>query len=259
MRFCYGFTFAIALPLLACTPPPDNDPLTWKGGGVSVKGGAGGNAGIGGTGGNGGGGGNSDGSADLIHTDGGSDLPLPGIPACKVTVSFLTAALNYGYQPKNVGVAWIASADDKLVKTTNLWGGARFVSMHAYRKMNANAGLRDPFTSFWKAVPRVWPPLPAAIDAITSATATSHVMRTGSWNCLDYRRQLVPDGQYKVCFEITDNDSPGSTGDIVVGTIGTKPARNSCVRFTKGPMPQVITPPDVPGFKTRTINYSPLP
>jgi hypothetical protein len=47
------------------------------------------------------------------------------------------------------------------------------------------------------------------VDAVSSATLTAHRTHNVTWNCEDYSGQLVPDGAYRVYFEVTDSNNSG--------------------------------------------------
>jgi len=52
----------------------------------------------------------------------------------------------------------------------------------------------------------------------------------------------VPDGAYRVYFEMTDRNGAGP---------------NTFVSFTKGPMPFNLSPPDQNNFKNMSLVYAP--
>jgi hypothetical protein len=48
------------------------------------------------------------------------------------------------------------------------------------------------------------------IDAITGATQSSHGTRTRTWDGTDYNKNLVADGKFFVCMELTDKNATGN-------------------------------------------------
>ena len=68
----------------------------------------------------------------------------------------------------------------------------------------------------------------------------SHGLRTATWGGTDTKKALVPDGAYKVCFELQDGNQ-----------------QYQCVDFTKSRSTQTVTPSDTTSFTMRKIAYTP--
>lgn len=221
-------------------------------GGSSAKGGSGsgGNSGTGGGSGSGGtvgtGGGSGSGGATTVRTDarlpdmgstsqsgrdggsggsGGSGPPPTASPSCSLKVQVLTVTTGKGYDPKNVGAIWVADSAGKFVKSLNVWAGTRASHLNKWRADTSAAGLAS-----------------NKVDAMTGATMSNHAQRTGTWNCTNAMKAPVADGNYKVCFEMTESNGAGP---------------NSCVDFVKGPTSAMVMPPDEMNFKGRVLQFTP--
>ena len=62
-----------------------------------------------------------------------------------------------------------------------------------------------------------------------------------------HARQQVPDGNYQVCYEMTESNSSDNN----------PPPRFHCLMFSKGPMGFELMPPDAPGFRARRLRFVP--
>ena len=80
------------------------------------------------------------------------------------------------------------------------------------------------------------------MDIVSQATLTSHKAHTATWACQDFNGKPVPDGTYRVYFEIADDDVTGP---------------NRFEQFTKGSAPATLTPADNNNFKAIGISYQP--
>lgn len=47
------------------------------------------------------------------------------------------------------------------------------------------------------------------VDAVTGATSAAHRTHVVSWDCTDHQGQRVPDGSYRVYFEVTEANAAG--------------------------------------------------
>ncbi len=79
-------------------------------------------------------------------------------------------------------------------------------------------------------------------DATTGATLSSHQTHSVAWNCKDSDGNLVPDGEYHVYVEFTEEHAQG-------------PMRK--VSFTKGSEPVSLTPADDDNFKDLALQFEP--
>jgi hypothetical protein len=133
------------------------------------------------------------------------------------TIRTLTAGGNYA--PKHVLAIWVEK-DGNFVKT---------------RKAMANQ--RKQYLYTWKAASNY-----NVVDAITGATLTTHQTHTVYWNCTDLDGNLVPDGDYVIYTEFTDQHAQGPLYSLT---------------FTKGPNNQTLNPPDETYFKDIALQFTP--
>ena len=186
-----------------------------SGGGTASGGsqGTGGRVATGGT--NGSGGAANTGGA--VGSGGGSAL------TGTLNVSVTTKAAGGEFAPDNVGAIWIADSSTKFVKSLYVWGSQRRKELSTWTSATSAAGLANNL-----------------VDAVTAATMRSHGVRTATWNGTNASKAAVPDGAYKVCFELRD----GSGG-------------SQCVDFMKSRTAQTVSPADTTIFTKRTIGYTP--
>lgn len=127
---------------------------------------------------------------------------------CSLSVSVTTTAPGGQYQPRNVGAIWVANSSGAFVKSLDVWGNQRLSHVTAWNAATKAAGAAG-----------------NKVDAVTSATLSSHKTHNVTWNCQNYNRQPVPDGSYRVYFEVTDANKSGP---------------NHFESFTKGPSPVTV-------------------
>ncbi|HTV25550.1 MAG TPA: DUF2271 domain-containing protein [Polyangiaceae bacterium] len=105
----------------------------------------------------------------------------------------MTTAPHGGrYTPRNVGAIWVADATGAYLKSLDVWGDRRLSHVEAWNAATSAAG-----------VPR------DRVDAVTGATQPAHSTHRVAWDCTDHRGQLVPDGPYRVYFEMTEANAAG--------------------------------------------------
>jgi len=140
----------------------------------------------------------------------------------KLNVSVVTSSAGGTYAPKNILAIWIEDASGNFVKT-----------------LLANADKRIQYLYTWKASTSAKGAMYNRIDAISGATLTSHGTRTCTWNGTDYNKNLVADGNYYVCMELTDKHATGNYSKFA---------------FTKG-VNNLVTPPNTTGFSSVNIQW----
>lgn len=128
-----------------------------------------------------------------VHQRGDADLVFdarlrriePDHPIDVVMIQVRTRSYGGSYAPSNVGAIWVEDSNGAFVRSLVVWGNARrehlvawFASSHDDR-----------------------------VDAVTSATASSHHSRFVEWDRRDARGALVPDGDYVARFELTESNS----------------------------------------------------
>jgi hypothetical protein len=136
----------------------------------------------------------------------GSDEPAAGDPSgasepgaseagsatCALDVTVTTAPHEGRYTPRNVGAIWIANAAGSFVKSLDVWGNRRLTHVEAWNAATEAAGVPQD-----------------RVDAVTGATSATHRTHVVSWDCTDHQGQLVPDGSYRVYFEVTEANAAG--------------------------------------------------
>ncbi|MBK6282767.1 MAG: DUF2271 domain-containing protein [Draconibacterium sp.] len=111
----------------------------------------------------------------------------------KLDVSVTTSSTGGNYAPKNIVAIWIEDESGNFVKTLLAYAEKRIQHLNTWEKAtNAKGSMYN------------------RTDAITGATKSSHGTRTCSWNGTDYNKNLVADGKYFVCMELTDKNATGN-------------------------------------------------
>ncbi|MES1171997.1 MAG: DUF2271 domain-containing protein, partial [Bacteroidota bacterium] len=168
------------------------------GGGAPATGGAGdsgGSLGSGGSAAGSGGVGGSSGTGGRVATGGSATGGATGsggsgtLAGGTLKVSVTTKAAGGRYQPDNVGAIWIADSGSKFVKSLYVWAAQRRRELSTWSSATSAAGLAN-----------------NVVDATTSATMQSHGVRMATWNGTNAAKAVVPDGAYKVCFELRDGN-----------------------------------------------------
>lgn len=170
-------------------------------GGASVSGGATGSGGAGGSG--------AGGSASSSN--------------CSLSVKVTTASAGGKYAPRNVGAIWVADEAGNFVRSLEVWAQRRVSNLSTWNSATSKAGAAG-----------------SRVDIVSQATLTSHKAHTATWNCQDFKKLPVPDGTYRVYFEIAD---------------GSRASRFEA--FTKGPAAATLTPADNNNFKALELSFKP--
>lgn len=233
-RTSFAWLFLSSALLATGCGVADNDPDVWdrariRGSASSGAAGAGGESSSGaGTGSGEGGaaatGGNSTGSGSLGTGSGGPTND--GL--CDFTYRITTVTYDGHYSPHNVGAIWIETAQGDFVRSLNVWGDKRLKNVTHWKADSASN----------------------EVDAITSATLSSHKTHSVSWDCTDLGGAPVPGGDYVLAEEFTEDNSAESFEP---------PTHFKTVAFTKGSEPQSLDPPDVEGFHGSELTYAPAP
>lgn len=106
----------------------------------------------------------------------------PGV----LTILYETANPGGKYRGLNVQAVWVEKPDGAFVKTLDSWG-----DKHAKQ-------LKQ-----WTAADKQW-----KIHARTGATLTAYGTCISRWDATDVSGQIVPDGDYVVRFELTNDNAP---------------------------------------------------
>lgn len=137
----------------------------------------------------------------------------------EVTFTVKTVTNNGNFAPRHVLAIW-AEDNQGFVKT---------------RKLRANQ--RKQYLYTWRSVSG-----DNVIDAVTGATLTSHQTHTISWDCTDVEGNVVPDGEYTIYIEFTEQHAQGPITGIT---------------FTKGAEEQHLTPADENNFIEMMLDFIP--
>lgn len=138
-----------------------------------------------------------------------------------LTVSVVTGTAGGNFAPNHVVAIWIENSAGTFVKTLTVYAQARAYDLTNWISVSGGN----------------------TVDAVSGATRTNHGTIYGSWDGTDTKGITSPDGIYRLCMELTDKSSTGNF---------------SYFTFTKGPVAQTQTPPDVPSFSSISIKWVPL-
>ena len=143
-----------------------------------------------------------------------------------LTVSVGTSEAGGNFAPRNIVAIWVEDDAGNFVKTLLAYAATRITHLNIWQASTAAAG-----TEFNR------------VDAITGATRTSYSTRNSSWDATDYTGLLVPDGNYNLWMELTDQNGTGNFTSFP---------------FVKDTNPANQTPADAPSFSNISINWDPV-
>jgi hypothetical protein len=141
------------------------------------------------------------------------------ILAQTISFTFTTITDNGPFSPKHVLAVWVEDGNGNFVKSLKVMANKRIQYLYSW---NARSGGNK-------------------VDAITGATLGSHQTHTLSWNCTNLSENIVPDGDYKLVVEFTDQHAQGPKYSIP---------------FTKGSSSVHLTAPNQTNFKDMVVDYS---
>jgi len=152
---------------------------------------------------------------------------------------------NSDWSPFNCVAIWVEDNSGVFVKTLSAWAGLRREDLKTWvLKSNMDVTGLTPVTV--SDPTKLFLPQP---DGTTGATLYDYGIINCSWDGKNKSGVLMPDGIYKIQYELTDN------GLIKNG--GTEVHRNMTVTFTKGPTASTQTPADVTSFGKNTVTWTP--
>jgi PKD repeat protein len=131
-----------------------------------------------------------------------------------------TVTANGNYAPRNILAIWVEDTDG-FVKS---------------RKVMANA--RKQYLYTWVSASNY-----NVVDATTGPTLSNHQTHTVLWDCTDLDGNIVPDGDYVVWAEFTEQHAQGPLYSLT---------------FTKGSEFVSISPADETYFKDIALTFSPV-
>jgi len=150
-----------------------------------------------------------------------------------LTLTFTTTAAGGEYQPKNVHVVYLTDSANHFITTVGNGAGTM-------RALWANARanhVRQWYTSN--------PDTAGDIDARTSATRSNHSTYNITWNWKKRDGTAVPDGAYKIKFELTDDNYSQNK------------FHRTEFAITKGRTPWTVGPVSQNGYNNVTLTYTP--
>ena len=142
-----------------------------------------------------------------------------------LSISVTTSETGGNYAPKNVVAIWVEDEGNSFVKTLLAYAANRKTHLNMWEMSTTNYG-----SAF------------NVVDAITGATLSNHATRTCVWDGTDVDGNIVTDGTYYVNFELTDKNSTGN---------------HLYMPFTKGALPETLTPDNYPSFSNVLVEWTP--
>lgn len=143
-----------------------------------------------------------------------------------LSVSVTTSPFGGEYAPDHVLAIWIENDSGEFVKTLLAYADRRMTHLNTWEASTTAAG-----SAFNKT------------DAISGATQGNHGTRTAQWDGTDYSGATVPDGEYHLRMELTDQNATGNTASIT---------------FNKGTTEVNLTPANAPSFSNITVTWTPM-
>lgn len=140
-------------------------------------------------------------------------------------VSVSTSSAGGNYAPRNILAIWIENENGTFVKTLMAYAATYKTHLNNWEASTTAAG--SPFN---------------VVDAISGPSLTNHGTRQCTWNAKNFLGNLMPDGNYKLCFELTDKNATGNYSFFV---------------FSKDSNQITLTPPNVPSFAAINIKWNP--
>ena len=137
-----------------------------------------------------------------------------------LSVSTLTSEAGGNYAPKNVVAIWVENSSGEYVKSL-------LVYADKYKRFLTNWVSTSSYD---------------ATDAVTGATINTHGTRSCSWDGTDVDGNIVSDGTYRLCMELTDKNSTGNYHYF---------------EFRKDTVSFISTPANVSSFSDISIIWTP--
>lgn len=154
-----------------------------------------------------------------MGTGTGGSTETTGAMPTMVAFDVTTVSQGGRYEPQNIGAIWVEDSSGKYVKTLEVWASIRAIYLSRWLSVNA-----------WGD----------QTDAVTSATLRMQKPHHATWDLTDSSGKAVPDGDYSIYVESTDQDFAGD---------------NTSIKFTKGPKAAVVMPSDEASFKSLKLSY----
>jgi hypothetical protein len=140
--------------------------------------------------------------------------------AQELNISFTPIQISGAhYAPNYILAIWIKDANNNYIRTLMVYAKTRKSYLYSW-KSNSGGDVTD---------------------AITGATVSSYKAYTVTWNLKDYKSNIVPDGNYKLCMEMTSEHAQGPYREI---------------DFTVGGGSYSLSPSDGQNFKSVSLSYT---
>jgi len=174
-------------------------------------------------------------SAILIATENlqgneNSELEITTRNRTDGTVDFQVRTISYNgaYAPAHCLAIWVCDENDNFVRTLVRRAWSYIQHLMKWNEMtNGN---------YQNAI-------------ITGASPNVHTTWSFNWDCLDRFGEMIPDGNYKIYVEFTEDNS------ALIPVNGPW----TMVEFTKGDQAQTVTPAENQFFQDINLNYIPNP
>jgi hypothetical protein len=141
----------------------------------------------------------------------------------ELTIEFQTDTYGGFYEPENCGAVWIEDEEGQYVATPMIWAGLRTRNLFVWDARRCQTDRPD---------------------VIASATLTEHGKRhMATWDGLDQLQKVVPDGNYVLNIEVTEDEF--DYGEYIT------------VPFEKGPTAFTLEPDDTTSVKNLKLSFTP--
>lgn len=143
----------------------------------------------------------------------------------ELSVNVSTSQFGGRYAPRHIVAIWVEDESGNFVKTLVAYAQRYITHLNTWEASTNNAGSMYDRT-----------------DATTGATRNTHSPISTLWDGTNFTGSDVPDGNYRVCMELTDQNATGNY---------------SYFNFTKGVVRQELFPANVPSFSSISIIWAP--
>jgi len=137
-----------------------------------------------------------------------------------LSVTMLTSSNGGPFSPRHVLAIWVENNSGQFVKTLLVYAAERKSNLTNWKSNSAENST----------------------DAITGATQNTHTTRTCSWNGKDANGNLVSNGYYKLCMELSDTNGTGAFQSFI---------------FAKDTIATSTMPTNVQSFSNISIQWKP--
>ncbi len=136
-----------------------------------------------------------------------------------VSFKVRTTTPSGNFSPKNIGAIWVEDLSGKFIKTLQIWADKRVQYLYTWNSISKGN----------------------KVDAVSSATLSSHQTHSVYWNLKDNLGNIVPNGQYKLKIEMTDQHAQGPLSSFT---------------FPVGEASNSLSIPDLTNFHDMVLSWS---